>query len=176
MMAVARHVRRLEQAVILDPLRGIGNRRFTETKLASSLLESRQYKVPCGVLFVDIDHFKTVNDTHGHDAGDLVLKMVAATMSHSIRSSDHMGRWRGEEFIAIILNIGRMKLAKVANKLRMLVSRSQLFRAGRTIEVTISVGASLARSDDTAETIVKRADQLLYQSKQGGRNRVSLST
>ena len=69
-----------------------------------------------------------------------------------------------------------MKLAKVANKLRMLVSRSQLFRAGRTIEVTISVGASLARSDDTVETIVKRADQLLYQSKQGGRNRVSLST
>ncbi len=161
---------------MLDPLTGIGNRRFIEMRLASCLLESRQYKVPYGVLYVDIDHFKTVNDTHGHDAGDLVLKMVAATMSHSIRSSDHLGRWGGEEFIAIILNISRMKLAKVANKLRMLVSRSQHFTPGRTINVTISIGATLARRDDTVETIVKRADQLLYQSKQGGRNRVSLST
>lgn len=176
MIAVTQHVRRLEEAVMLDPLTGIGNRRFIEMRLASSLLESQQYQVPFGVLFIDIDHFKRVNDTHGHEAGDLVLKMVAATMSHSIRSSDHIGRWGGEEFIAIILNIGRARLVKVANKLRLLVSRSRLLSAQTSIRVTISIGATLARGDDTAETILRRVDQLLYESKRGGRNRVSLST
>ncbi len=176
MMAVAQRVRRLEEAIMLDPLTGLGNRRFVEMRLASSLVETQHYQVPFGMLFIDIDHFKWVNDTHGHEAGDLVLKMVASTMSHSVRSSDHLGRWGGEEFIAIIINMSRMKLAKVANKLRLLVSRSRLLSAGATIRVTISIGATLSRAEDTPETILRRADQLLYKSKRGGRNRVSIST
>jgi len=163
----------LSKMVLLDPLTGMGNRRFVEAGLNSRLNELQRYGWKFGLLFIDIDHFKKVNDSYGHGAGDLVLKMVAGTLVHNARSFDLIGRWGGEEFVAIITNVTGKELFRIAQKYRVLVEESNLLSGKDRISVTISVGAALARPDDSPETLVKRADQLMYQSKLSGRNCVT---
>ncbi len=158
---------------LLDPLTELGNRRYLEMQLSGRLKEMDRYGWPFGVLFADIDLFKNVNDTYGHGVGDRVLKMVGRTMQNSIRSYDIVGRWGGEEFLAVIVNVGEDHLCRIAQKLRSLVGKSRITEGKDSIRVTVSVGATLARPDDTAETLVKRADRLMYRSKASGRNRVT---
>lgn len=98
---------------------------------------------------------------------------MAGTVGHSIRATDHLGRWGGEEFVVTLLNVAAAQLRILAEKLRMLIERSTTPWAGGKVKVTISLGATLTTPPDTLETLVKRADTLLYASKQGGRNRVS---
>ena len=123
---------------------------------------------------MDIDHFKRVNDSYGHETGDTVLKMVAQTMAHNIRSFDVIGRWGGEEFLIILANITKNQLQTVAEKLRILVEHSTLNIGDAKISVTISIGATMAQKKDTVESIVKRADLLMYKSKGKGRNTVTI--
>jgi diguanylate cyclase (GGDEF)-like protein len=144
-------------------------------KLHSCLTEFKLQTFPFGVLFIDIDHFKKVNDTYGHNTGDKVLKMVATTLSCNIRTTDFLGRWGGEEFVAIIPNLKQEQLVHLANKLRHLVAGSQLQLERSAVRVTISIGATLAQEEDSVETLVERADQLLYQSKTSGRNCISFN-
>jgi diguanylate cyclase (GGDEF)-like protein len=132
-----------------------------------------RYGWPFGLLFVDVDEFKRINDEHGHLTGDEVLRMVAQTLSRSVRSFDFVGRWGGEEFIAIIRNATEKTLRSVANRCRTLIENSSLIDHEREIRVTISIGATLARHEDSMETLFQRADQLMYQSKAAGRNRIS---
>ena len=164
----------LRKMALLDPLTGMGNRRLVETGLHSRLNELQRYGWKFGLLFIDIDYFKKVNDSYGHEAGDLVLKMVAGTLIHNARSFDLVGRWGGEEFVAIIANVTGEELFYIAQKYRALVGESSLLAGKDRISVTISIGATLARPDDSAETLLKRADQLMYQSKLSGRNRVTM--
>ncbi len=164
----------LRQQSLLDPLTQILNRRGISNNLSLRLKEMQRYKWPIGILFIDIDYFKAVNDQYGHDTGDEVLKMVADTLSVNTRSFDLIGRWGGEEFITIILNVNRKTLQSIAERYRLLVERSKLVKETGAINVTVSVGATLSRSDDTVDTIISRADNLMYRCKTAGRNRVCI--
>jgi diguanylate cyclase (GGDEF)-like protein/PAS domain S-box-containing protein len=171
---VQRKIQDLEKMALLDPLTQLGNRRHLEMHLQSSLDEMRRYGWPFGILFMDVDGFKKINDIHGHDVGDRTLNMVAATMSNSLRSSDFLGRWGGDEFLAVVLNVREDQLLAIGNKLRALVEHSTIV-IGRTFErVTVSVGATEADADDTMDTLLKRADNLMYRSKASGGNLVTM--
>lgn len=173
-VALQQMVEDLQQLALIDSLVRLPNRGYLERTLQSSLDEMRRYKSTFGVLFLDIDHFKRINDTYGHDVGDQVLIMVARTLSNALRSFDTLGRWGGEEFVAIIKSVSSEQLYKIASKFRILVEQSSLDVESATVQVTISIGATLAQPGDTARSLLKRADQLLYQSKRMGRNRVSV--
>ena len=129
----------------------------------------------CGILFMDIDHFKNVNDTYGHVTGDEVLRVVAKTISHSVRPFDIVGRWGGEEFIALIADVDEKTLCSIAERTRRLVEQSKLPETFNTISVTVSIGATLARKTDDIHSLVERADQAMYQCKANGRNQVVAS-
>jgi diguanylate cyclase (GGDEF)-like protein len=150
---------------LLCPLTSLGNRRWAELSLRARLDEMDRHGWPFGLLFVDVDQFKQINDEYGHLNGDEVLKMVARTLSRSVRSFDFVGRWGGEEFIGIIRNATEKTLRSVANRCRTLIEDSVLAVDENQIRVTVSIGATLARQEDTMETLLQRADQLMYQSK-----------
>lgn len=166
----------LERETLVDGLTGIGSRRFLEISLSARLDEMERYGWPFGVLFVDIDRFKEVNDTYGHEVGDRVLAMVARTLSGALRSFDVAGRFGGEEMVAVLPNVGRERpLREVAERVRRLVEASYLtLDDGRRLAVSVSVGATRARPGDTEKSLIARADAAMYASKQAGRNRVTV--
>ncbi len=172
---ITQRVSELEKLALLDPLTQLANRRYIEMNLHSRLEELRRYQWPFGILFLDIDHFKLINDTCGHAMGDEILRMVARTFTANMRTSDIVGRWGGEEFVAIVRNIDYQNLYNFAERLRILVAESHLIKESAVIQVTISIGGTLACADDTVESLLQRADQLMYQSKTAGRNRVTLA-
>jgi diguanylate cyclase (GGDEF)-like protein/PAS domain S-box-containing protein len=169
-----RRIHELDDAACRDPLTNVGNRRYADLRLESGLAEYRGHGMHHGVLFVDIDKFKAVNDVHGHLAGDRVLQAVGRTMQSNLRTTDFVARWGGEEFVAIVFNVDQARLAALAENIRVLVSRSTVFVDGVEINVTVSVGATLMRPDDDRESLVARADALMYRSKQDGRDRVTI--
>ncbi len=173
-IAALQTIRELEQMAFLDPLTGAGNRRYTETALTEKINEMKRYGWPFGVLFIDIDNFKQVNDRHGHHIGDEVLKMVARTLMKNTRSYDFIGRWGGEEFIAIIVNVTEEQLISIAEKFRFLVEQCGLAVGSNAVKVTVSIGASMIKSDDKMTEVVDRADKLMYQSKKAGKNLVTI--
>ena len=120
------------------------------------------------------DFFKHFNDTYGHDVGDEVLKMVARTLSNAMRSFDLAGRWGGEEFVLIVVNMDPTALANTAERIRRLVEHSSLTTDDGSLSVTVSIGAVLSQADDTMDSLLKKADQLMYRSKMDGRNRISI--
>lgn len=168
-----RRVDELELDVFRDALTGVGNRKLLEIKIKSAIAEYQQHQIPFGLLFLDIDHFKAVNDTYGHKEGDLVLQNTAKNMTGHLRNTDICGRWGGEEFIAVLFNVNLKNLSRVAEKLRAMIANSTVTISGEQISVTASIGAALVRKGDTMEGIIERADHLMYQSKQDGRNRVT---
>jgi diguanylate cyclase (GGDEF)-like protein/PAS domain S-box-containing protein len=167
-------IEELRRIALLDPLTEVGNRRYAEMNLKFRLAEQERYGWPFGILFSDIDHFKEINDRYGHDIGDDILKMTARTLSNSLRSFDVVGRWGGEEFVAVIINVDAEQLYAVAEKLLVMVEQSSITRGLDTIKVTISIGATLAREEDSAESLISRADRLMYNSKSSGRNRITV--
>ena len=167
-------VRQLKQEAMHDALTGLGNRKYADMGLENHLLGLERHGIGFGLLFIDIDFFKKVNDTWGHNVGDEVLKMVAGTVANGLRPLDVPCRWGGEEFIAILPNVDLAVLEWVAERLRMLVENSWLEHDGETIRVTASLGGALAEPGDTAEDVVGRADAQVYRSKDEGRNRVSI--
>ena len=173
-VTVRQRLERCQKMALLDPLTNSPNRRYIKMNLHSRLDEMRRYGWSFGVLFIDIDHFKRVNDIYGHDVGDEVLKMIARTLLSNLRPFDILGRWGGEEFTAIIVNVNEEQLYSIANRFRLLVENSALHRGPNIIRVTISIGATFAQANDTIDTLLKRADELMYHSKTTGRNRVSM--
>ena len=170
-----RQVEELSLQTETDPLTEVGNRRSMMARLDLRVSGKRRSKARTGVLFIDIDNFKLVNDTYGHETGDRVLKMVAQTLKHNLRTTDALSRWGGEEFLALLTDVDERSLTKTAEKLRVLVAKSYLAVGDDVVRVTISLGATLVRPDDTPETLVARADTLLYQSKAEGRDRVTFA-
>jgi diguanylate cyclase (GGDEF)-like protein len=136
--------------------------------------EQKRFGIHFGVLFMDIDHFKGFNDTYGHDIGDRVLKLVATTLVNKSRPFDVFGRWGGEEFIGIIRNVTHQQLEHIGNRLRVLVKSSYVTLENYKLQVSVSVGATLVRENDSMDTLLKRADTLLYESKRKGRNRLTI--
>ena len=174
-LVITQRIKELEKMALLDPLTELANRRYLELNMQTKLDEMRRYGRLLGILFMDIDHFKKTNDIHGHDIGDKVLIMVSNTFIKNVRASDIVGRWGGEEFLAIIPNINEEQLYFTANKLRVLVEQSGFSLDSGIVQVTVSIGATLAQPKDTTKTLLERADKLLYYSKATGRNRVTIN-
>jgi diguanylate cyclase (GGDEF)-like protein/PAS domain S-box-containing protein len=168
-------VQELQAMAMIDHLTGIANRRITESVLQSRLEELKRFNWPCAVIYFDIDDFKALNDRHSHLVGDKALVMTARSLQANVRSIDHVGRWGGEEFIVILRNATMETLTRIAEKLRLLVERSVFWENGEAITVTLSGGATLARPHDTVQSLVERADLLMYQSKRAGKNSLSFS-
>jgi len=167
-------LRELEKLALLDGLTQLANRHYLERELEARLEEMSRYGIPFGVLFMDIDDFKRVNDRFGHDTGDRVLKFVAGTLHANSRPFDLYGRWGGEEFVGIVRNVSSTNLKHMGQRLRRLVEKSFLLEAGEKLRVTISIGATMALNDDRIPSLLQRADTLMYRSKAAGKNRLTL--
>ncbi len=164
----------LEQMAFLDGLTRIGNRRYLDEKLLQHQRELERHRSPFGVVLMDIDDFKHVNDSHGHNAGDAVLAAVARTLSGCLRASDVLGRWGGEEYLVIGVGLQPENLLQLAERCRALVERSAVTFEGKQLKVTISAGAAMAQCRKTPQWLVGRADAMLYRSKKAGKNRVTV--
>jgi diguanylate cyclase (GGDEF)-like protein/PAS domain S-box-containing protein len=171
--AMQQRIGELEQLALVDNLTKLSNRHHTIPSLEAMFMEKERYDLSFGVMMIDIDDFKTINDTRGHDIGDAMLAMVAGTLRNAMRPFDHLGRWGGEEFLGIARNVDARALKAMANRCRLLVEKSYLTINDAVLGVTVSIGVTIALPDDTSETIVKRADQLLYASKNKGKNSVT---
>lgn len=167
-------IHELQRQADRDPLTGAGNRRLSEITLSAALKMFEQAGESFGILFVDIDHFKAVNDTYGHLVGDQMLKLVADTMRYSVRSSDFIGRWGGEEFLVLLYEIAEKQFYTIAEKLRGLVEQNSLLTDRGEVLVTVSLGGTLVQPGDTVKSILQRADENLYESKKAGKNRVTI--
>ncbi len=163
-------IKELEKLALLDNLTQLANRNYIEKELHNRFEELKRFQLPFGVLFMDIDHFKKFNDTYGHDVGDKVLKFVANTFVSNARPFDLYGRWGGEEFIGIVRNITKENLESFGNRIRSLIETSYITHENRRLNITISLGGTIVNGDDTIDSIIKRADNLLYKSKDSGRN------
>ena len=156
------------QLARMDALTGIHNRRGCEDVFKREALRATRDEVPFSLALLDVDHFKKVNDTHGHDAGDQVLKAVAEVLRTELRGTDLAGRWGGEEMIALLPSTSREEALAMADRLRLALER----RVGpmTKIPVTASFGAGLFSAGDTLEALVAKADRRLYEAKSSGRN------
>jgi len=163
-------IKELEKMAFFDKLSKLPNRGYIESEIDLRFHEFKRFGQSFGVLFLDIDHFKHFNDTFGHDAGDLILKTVARTLRSSSRPFDIFGRWGGEEFVGIIKNVDRHTLAKIGNRYRKLIENSSIALDDKPVGITVSIGATVAKNDDSKSSIIKRADLLMYECKQKGRN------
>jgi diguanylate cyclase (GGDEF)-like protein/PAS domain S-box-containing protein len=168
---IERRAGELEQLVFRDVLTGVSNRRYMGLKVEQALQEVQQFGRQIGLLLVDLDHFKEVNDTLGHETGDLVLKMVCNTLGHNLRQGDHIGRWGGDEFVLIAMDVGVEGLSSIAARYCTLIAESTVPSGEKRTHVTCSMGATLLRANETAEEAIARADELMYKSKLNGRNR-----
>ncbi len=171
-VAALRKIEELQEVALLDPLTQLGNRRYCDITLTDKFAEMGRFGWSFGVLFMDLDNFKSVNDRYGHDIGDETLRIIAKTLLTNTRTMDFIGRWGGEEFLAVILNVDAEKLVQIGERFRMLVAQSSLSLGADRISVTISTGATLASPDDTQDSLMRRADALMYRAKAEGRNRV----
>lgn len=168
-------IEELSQLAMIDDLTRLPNRRHFDLQLDRRLAELGRFGWPFGVLMIDIDHFKLVNDRAGHQAGDEILRMVARTLSANCRGFDTIARWGGEEFTAIITNVGEDELRRVAEKLRAMVEASELRESTYApLQITISIGGALAQTNETSAELMKRADEMMYAAKRSGRNRVCM--
>ena len=173
------HLRvRLEESVemaILDPLTGLHNRRYMTSHLATLFDDAARRGKPLSVLLIDIDHFKAVNDSHGHDAGDAVLREFATRIRRDTRGIDLACRLGGEEFVVVMPDCDLAKAYQVGERLRQCIETAPFEVEGKVglLQVTASVGvAALEFDDDAPEQMLKRADEALYSAKRDGRNRV----
>lgn len=170
---------RLYESAVHDPLTGLYNRRYIEARLASELSYVERHAASLAVLFVDIDHFKLINDHYGHHAGDAVLRVVGATVQRMLRPEDVLSRFGGEEFVVIARSLSARNAVILAERIRRAIEQLELPIAGDPVKLTISIGIAIARTGllrDTASTLVERADAAMYEAKQQGRNRVVASS
>ena len=157
-----------------DPLTGIGNRMALDTALAREVDLATRQELPLSLLVIDIDHFKTFNDRFGHSFGDDVLVTVAQTVANTIRRSDLLYRYGGEEFVVLASHTGEQGALLLAERIRENIAALSSVR-GRDIRVTVSVGAARLQPGESAQDLFGRADKALYAAKQGGRNRSELA-
>jgi len=153
-----------------DPLTDLPNRRSFDTSIPRMMALARRNQRPLSVLMMDLDHFKRVNDAHGHDAGDEVLKAFAATLLESVRASDLPVRYGGEEFLLVLPETRDSVALEVAEKIRLMTQRLAVPVANGVVHPTVSIGVSGMQPQDTPESLVSRADKALYRAKANGRN------
>jgi len=159
-----------------DSLTRLLNRRFIHTVLSREIaLQKRAGAIGFAVLILDLDHFKSVNDRHGHAAGDMALQKVAALMTESVRPSDFVFRYGGEEMLLILVEADAATATKVAEEIRHKVAQAQILAPnGERLALTVSIGGALAKGNIDYESVIAEADKALYQAKHAGRNRVMM--
>ncbi|MDP9688967.1 UNVERIFIED_ORG: diguanylate cyclase (GGDEF)-like protein [Pseudomonas mohnii] len=163
------------QSALRDPLTDTGNRIAMDQTLQREIELARRHMQPLSLLMLDIDHFKRVNDTHGHGAGDDVLKAVAASIKNQLRNVDMVFRYGGEEFLILLSNTSREAAALVGERLRCAAQAEDYPADGRTVELTVSLGCSTLLPGESAESLLRRADSALYVAKREGRNRLTMA-
>jgi diguanylate cyclase (GGDEF)-like protein/PAS domain S-box-containing protein len=164
----------LKGPACMDPLTEVAGKKYLEIFIQSSLDELQRYEWPFGILSIDLDHLKACNYYHGHEIGDRLLKMVAMTLAKNARSFDAIGRWGGQEFIFVIFNTNPAHLFDISERYRKLIACSKLIVNDKAISVTVSIGATIARKNDSFESIMQRADKAMLKSKSSGRNCVTI--
>jgi two-component system cell cycle response regulator len=163
------------ELAITDALTSLYNRRYMESHLGTLIEEAAARGKPLSLLLLDVDHFKSINDGFGHDAGDDVLREFAVRVRKSIRGIDLACRYGGEEFVVVMPETDMAVAALVAERIRRRIAGEPfpIQKGAAAVEVTISIGiAALGSTEDHADTLLKRADQALYRAKRDGRNRV----
>ena len=162
----------LEQAALTDALTGMQNRRYFDDALKEYIEEFRRIDKPIGLMILDLDHFKEVNDTYGHDVGDEVLRAVASCLRDMTRYHDVVARLGGEEFAVVAPNMDEDMMVKLAERIRKAIAGMAVLSGNVRLKITTSVGLAVWDKRESAEEFYRRADRLLYQAKRMGRNRV----
>lgn len=163
------------QSALRDPLTGTGNRIAMDQVLQREVELARRNMQPLSLLMLDLDHFKAINDTHGHALGDEVLKAVAQTLKNQLRNIDMVFRYGGEEFLVVLSNTSCEAAAQIGERLRHAVLELQCLDAGRPIEVSISLGCACLQPGESSDSLLRRADSALYIAKREGRNRLAMA-
>ncbi|KAA1172766.1 diguanylate cyclase [Marinobacter salinexigens] len=170
---VAQRTDELNRLARIDPLTSLKNRRGLDETMEEEIQRARRQGSRFGVIWIDVDHFKSINDQQGHQIGDQILCRVALWLKAGVRPYDHPGRWGGDEFVVILSPCDPDTLADIAHRIRQMVERESE-RSGTP--VTVSVGAYLAEAGETSDSILHHADSALYDAKRNGRNRVCINT
>ncbi len=158
---------RYRQLSLIDDLTGLPNRRAVEDAIDVRLASLARYGWPFGLLMIDVDDFKGVNDTYGHAVGDIALRTVAHTMRNACRSDDFVGRWGGDEFLALVTVDDQAGLQSTMERIRSLVARSDVEAGTSRFQLSVSVGGAIAAPGDRPESLLAEADQGLYRDKAG---------
>lgn len=167
---------KVRQLGLRDPLTGINNRRFFDKRLTEEVSRAQRTGAPLSCLFIDLDHFKHINDQYGHQTGDRVLSEVASVLQKRMRDSDVLARFGGEEFVILLTDTASDLAADIAQQLRQLIAEMRFENTqGSTVQVTFSAGLATLNEDPvitSADRLLQRADQAVYQAKMAGRNRL----
>ncbi len=171
---------RLAGLGLTDPLTEVNNRRFFDQRLDEEVMRTMRGKAPLACLLIDVDHFKRINDCYGHQAGDSVLRQVAAVLRQHLRGQDVLARYGGEEFVALLSSAPLERAEIIAERIRAALERRALpLESGERLRITASVGVSVLHPQEhrgefrsLGRELVERADRALYRAKEGGRNRV----
>ncbi len=167
---------RLKQMALTDPLTGLSNRRSIEPQLEGEVSRARRHRVPLSILLADLDHFKKVNDSHGHSVGDEVLREIARRIEATLRREDRAARWGGEEFLILLPETNMAQARIVAEKIRHAIDEAPITCDKVRIGMTISLGIADWHEDASTDELIQRADLALYQAKSEGRNRVCVNS
>lgn len=173
-LIISGYQRKLEAMATTDKLTGAANRQVFDVLFLQAYNQSKRRDSKLSAIMFDIDYFKQVNDTYGHPTGDVVLKSLTQNITHSIRESDILFRWGGEEFLIILPECDLHQASEIAEKLRQVIETQNITFAGKSLSVTISIGIATMFQDETADDLVNRADKALYMAKEKGRNRVEV--
>jgi diguanylate cyclase (GGDEF)-like protein len=165
--------RRLETLIFEDPLTGLANRRFILTQLGSLVSGARRHGRPLSIAIIDIDHFKSVNDEHGHHVGDQVLVAVTGALRNHMRAEDQLGRLGGEEFLTVLPDTDHDAAMAAAERMREEVAATSFVHDGTELAVTVSLGVATWEAEEPPELLLRRADEALYAAKGGGRDQVA---
>lgn len=172
---VLRKTEEIRRLAFLDHLTQLPNRRFAEMAIQTAFSEYQVHHSPFAVMMIDVDHLKTINDTCGHRVGDRALQVVGHTLVESLRSSDTVSRWGGDEFLAIVRNVDSENLDWLAHRCVAIVATVNTMNGQNNgVAVSISVGAALIRPDENIQQLVERAGRLNYAGKAAGRNRATI--
>ena len=163
-------VKELQNAAMIDPLVACYNRRALEDLMEHDIATATRHRRPLSVVMFDIDHFKGINDTYGHKAGDLVLHAVAGAVQHAIRKSDYLARYGGEEFVLVMPATPFSRAVEIAERIRKVVEALSVPADTAHIGLTASFGVAMYKSGLTVADLLHRADKMLYTAKQSGRN------
>lgn len=174
-LTINRFQRRLEAMATTDHLTGLKSRHAYDILIDQAIRDSHRLAQPLTVVMLDIDHFKSINDSFGHIAGDRILSGVANAMRASLRSSDIICRWGGEEFLVALRNCDLVDAERIAETIRQTVANADFTFEGQPIPTTVSLGVAKLRPGESVEDLIGRADSALYQAKQAGRNCVRVS-